>query len=81
MVMQLMHQRRMAEILGDLGVSEATVVKMLTSIRRSVTSRVMRPGTMSGGIRKLIQLAATNSDVGRNVDMMWVPKRLKTNKL
>lgn len=76
-----MHQRRMAEILGDLGVSEATVVKMLTSIRRSVTSRVMRPGTMSGGIRKLIQLAATNSDVGRNVDMMWVPKRLKTNKL
>ncbi len=63
--MQLMHQMRSDDILGVLGASSATVKKMFTSMRRRVTRRVILPGTTSGGMRKLIQLAATKREVGR----------------
>ncbi len=76
MKMQLKHQMSMDDILGVLGASLATVRKVFTSMRSRVTRSVMRPGTMSGGMRKLIQLAMTKRPVGRYVAMTWEPSCL-----
>ena len=63
--MQLMTHTESAETLEEAGSVSDTLRKMLTSTRSRVTKRVIRPGTTSGGMRKLIQLAATNRLVGR----------------
>ena len=63
--MQLMTHTESAETLEEAGSMSDTLRKMLTSTSRRVTRRVMRPGTTSGGMRKLIQLAPTNRLVGR----------------
>ncbi len=55
----------MDDILDEAGASDETWRKMLTCTRRSVTSSAMRPGTICGGMRKLIQLEMTKRDVGR----------------
>ncbi len=65
MAMQLTSHAEMAEMREEVGSVSETLRKMLTSISRIVTSRAMRPGTTSGGMRKLIQLAATKRLVGR----------------
>ena len=47
------------------GVFVVTVLKMLMRTRKSVTRSAMRPGTTSGGIRKLDQDTQTNRPEGR----------------
>ena len=42
-----------------------TVLKMLTRTRKRVISSAMRPGTMSGGMRKEIQETTTKRPEGR----------------
>lgn len=51
--MQVMTQAEMEVRPSTLGELEVMLLKMLISTRKRVTSRVMRPGTISGGIRKL----------------------------
>ena len=53
-----------------LGILAVMVLKMLTRTRNRVMSSVIRPGTMSGGMRKLIQEAMTNMPQGRYQVMM-----------
>ena len=48
-----------------LGILVVMVLKMLTSTRKTVTKSVMRPGTISGGTKKLIQETITNIPEGR----------------
>ena len=48
-----------------LGMLVVMVLKMLTRTRNTVMSSVIRPGTMSGGMRKLIQETMTNMPEGR----------------
>ena len=48
-----------------LGMLVVMVLKMLTRTRNTVMSSVIRPGTMSGGMRKLIQDTTTNRPEGR----------------
>ena len=48
-----------------LGVLVVTVLKMLTRTRNTVMSKAMRPGILSGGMRKLIQETLTNMAEGR----------------
>ena len=40
---------------STLGEFEVTLLKMLMSTRKMVTRSVIRPGTISGGMRKLTQ--------------------------
>jgi hypothetical protein len=47
-----------------------TVLKMLTSTRKRVTSRAMRPGITSMGMRKEIQETMTNRPGGRLVNVL-----------
>ena len=47
-----------------------SVLLMLTSMRNMVTSRAMRPGTRSIGIRKLMKEAIVSKTVGRYVFIM-----------
>ena len=51
-----------AVTLGELVV---TLLKMLTRTRKRVMSSAMRPGTMSGGMRKEIQETRTKRPEGR----------------
>ena len=51
--MQVMTQAEMEVRPSTLGELEVMLLKMLINTRKRVTSRVMRPGTISGGIRKL----------------------------
>ena len=48
-----------------LGVLVVTVLKILTRTRNRVMRRAILPGTMSGGMRKLIQETRTNRPEGR----------------
>ena len=58
-----------AERLGVKGASLVLVRDRLICTRSKVTRRAIRPGTTSGGMRKLIQLADTNRMVGMNVSL------------
>jgi hypothetical protein len=51
--MHVMTQAEMEVRPSTFGELEVMLVKMLISTRKRVTSRVIRPGTISGGIRKL----------------------------
>ena len=54
--MQASIQISMAVSVSALGEFVVTLLKMLTRTRKSVIRRAIRPGTMSGGMRKEIQL-------------------------
>ena len=54
-----------AVIPSEFGDTLVTLLKMLMSTRKRVTRRAMRPGTTSGGIRKLTQEVITNRVEGR----------------
>ena len=58
-------QDDMAVIPSVLGDTLVTLLKMLMSTRKRVTSRAIRPGTTSGGMRKLTQEVITNREEGR----------------
>ena len=47
------------------GELELMLLKMLTRTRKRVMRSAMRPGTMSGGMRKLIQDTTTKRPEGR----------------
>ena len=47
------------------GMLVVIVLKMLTKTRNTVTRRVILPGTMSGGTKKLIHETMTNIPEGR----------------
>ena len=49
------------------GPSLCCVLLMLTSMRKVVTSKAIRPGTMSGGIKNPINDATVNMPVGRKM--------------
>ena len=49
-------------VVGELAF---TVAETLMSMRRVVTISAMRPGTTAGGMKKLIQAAATRIPLGR----------------
>ena len=55
----------MAVIPSTLGETLVMVLKMLVSTRNRVTRRAMRPGTTSGGIKKLTQDTTTNRPDGK----------------
>ena len=62
---QTMTQASMAVRPSALGMLVVIVLKMLTRTRKTVTRRVIRPGTMSGGTRKEIHDTMTNIPDGR----------------
>ena len=47
------------------GILVVIVLKILTNTRKTVTKRVIRPGTISAGTRKLIHDTITNIPDGR----------------
>ena len=57
-----------------LGVLVVTVLKILTRTRNSVTSRAIRPGITSIGIRKDIQDTITNSPKYPGYNHKYIPK-------
>ena len=63
--MQAIIQEAMAVIPSTLGETLVMVLKMLVSTRKRVTRRAIRPGTTSGGMRKLTQDTTTNSPDGK----------------
>ena len=63
--MQAIIQEAMAVIPSTFGEMFVMVLKMLVSTRNRVTSSAIRPGTTSGGIRKLTQDTTTNSPDGK----------------
>ena len=63
--MQAIIQEAMAVIPSTLGETLVMVLKMLVSTRKRVTKRAIRPGTTSGGMRKLTQDTTTNSPDGK----------------
>ena len=48
-----------------LGILDVTVLKILISTRKTVTSRAIRPGIISGGTRKLVHETTTNIPDGK----------------
>ena len=62
---QTMTQASMAVRPSALGMLVVIVLKMLTRTRKTVTRRVMRPGTMSGGTRNEIHDTMTNIPEGK----------------
>jgi len=63
--MQAIIHMEMAVIPSTLGEMLLMVLKMLTSTRKSVTRSAMRPGTTSGGIKKLTQETMTKRPLGK----------------
>jgi hypothetical protein len=63
--MQAIIQDVIAVIPSVFGEILVIVLKMLLSTRKSVTRSAMRPGTTSGGIRKLTQDTTTKSPLGK----------------
>ena len=55
----------MAVIPSVLGDTFVTLLKMLMRTRKRVTNRAIRPGTTSGGMRKLTQEVITNKVEGK----------------
>lgn len=64
-MMQMMMKASIAVSPSALGILLVMLLKMLTRQRKTVTRMVMRPGTLSGGTRKLIQDTMTNMPVGK----------------
>ena len=64
-MMQIMMKASMAVRPSALGILLVMLLKMLTKQRKTVTRIVIRPGTLSGGTRKLIQETMTNMPVGK----------------
>ena len=50
---------------STLGEFDVTLLKILIKTRKMVTSKVILPGTISGGIRKLTHDTRTNKPDGR----------------
>ena len=63
--MQMMTNDSMAVRPSARGMLLVMLLKILTRTRKTVTRMVMRPGTLSGGTRKLIQETMTNMPVGK----------------
>ena len=63
--MQMMTNDSMAVSPSARGMLLVMLLKMLTRTRKTVTRMVMRPGTLSGGTRKLIQDTLTNIMAGK----------------
>ena len=57
--------RKVLYIPSAFGIFVVIVLKMLIRTRKTVTSNAIRPGTMSGGTRKLIHDTTTNMPDGR----------------
>ena len=64
-IMQIIMKASMAVRPSALGILLVMLLKMLTKQRKTVTRIVIRPGTLSGGTRKLIQETMTNMPVGK----------------
>ena len=64
-MIQMMMKASMAVRPSALGILLVMLLKMLTRHRKTVTRMVIRPGTLSGGTRKLIQDTMTNIPVGK----------------
>ena len=62
---QTITQASIAVSPSAFGMLLVMVLKMLTRTRNTVTRSVIRPGTISGGTRKLIQDTMTNMPEGR----------------
>lgn len=62
--MQMMTNDSMAVRPSARGMLLVMLLKILTRTRKTVTRMVMRPGTLSGGTRKLIQDTLTNIMAG-----------------
>ena len=52
--MHVINQSDIGVTISDFGAFDITLIRMLIKHRSKVMSRAIRPGTMSGGIRKLI---------------------------
>ena len=63
--MQMMTNDSMAVRPSARGMLLVMLLKILTRTRKTVTRMVMRPGTLSGGTRKLIQDTLTNIMAGK----------------
>ena len=63
--MQMMTNDSMAVSPSARGMLLVMLLKILTRTRKTVTRMVMRPGTLSGGTRKLIQDTLTNIMAGK----------------
>jgi hypothetical protein len=63
--MQAIIQEVMAVIPSVFGEILVMELKMLVSTRKSVTRSAIRPGTTSGGMRKLTQDTTTKSPLGK----------------
>ena len=63
--MQAIIQEAIAVIPSTFGETLVMVLKMLVSTRNRVTKRAIRPGTTSGGIRKLTHDTTTNRPDGK----------------
>ena len=64
-MIQMMMKASMAVRPSALGILLVMLLKMLTRHRKTVTRMVIRPGTLSGGTRKLIHDTMTNIPVGK----------------
>ena len=58
-------RRRVHYIPSAFGIFVVIVLKILIRTRKTVTSSAIRPGTISGGTRKLIHDTTTNMPDGR----------------
>ena len=63
--MQAIIHDEMAVIPSTLGETFVIVLNMLVKTRNRVTNSAIRPGTMSGGIKKLTQDTTTKRPEGR----------------
>ena len=68
--MQTMTYVSIAVNLSAFGMLVVMVLKMLTRTRNTVMIRAILPGTISGGMRKLIHETMTNMPEGRYQVMM-----------
>ena len=70
----------MAFMPSALGLLVVTVLKMLMSTRNRVINIAMRPGTTSGGTRKLTHDTTTNRPVKGVIRLLELQATLKTCK-
>ena len=59
---------------STFGELEVTLLKMLISTRKMVTRSVIRPGTISGGMRKLTQDTDKNTKIRIKVLLPYLPR-------
>lgn len=75
--MQAIIHMEMAVMPSTLGEMLVMVLKMLTSTRKSVTRSAMRPGTTSGGIKKLTQETMTKRPLGKQQMYKYLERERK----